>query len=52
MGGVCNINWEQEGRIRLLVKKAEGKEHLGRSRSRFIDNIKMDLGKISWGDMH
>jgi hypothetical protein len=29
--------------IRLLVGKPEGKKPLGRSRGRWIDNIKMDL---------
>jgi hypothetical protein len=31
---------------RLLVEKPEGKRPLGRPRSRWIDNIKMDLLEI------
>jgi hypothetical protein len=31
---------------RLLVGKSEGKRPLGRPRSRWIDNIKMDLLEI------
>jgi hypothetical protein len=33
---------------RILVEKPEGKRPLGRSRRRWVDNIKMDLGKIGW----
>jgi hypothetical protein len=36
---------------RLLVGKAEGKRPLGRPRCRWVDNIKMDLLEIGWGDM-
>jgi hypothetical protein len=32
--------------LRLLVRKPEGKRPLGRSRRRWIDNIKMDLLEI------
>jgi hypothetical protein len=34
---------------RLLVGKPEGKRPLGRSRRRWVDNIKMDLLEIGWG---
>jgi hypothetical protein len=34
---------------RLLVGKPEGKKPLGRSRCRWVDNIKMDIGKLGWG---
>jgi hypothetical protein len=33
---------------RLLVGKPEGKGQLGRPRSRWVDNIKMDLGEVRW----
>jgi hypothetical protein len=33
------------------VGKPEGKRPLGRSRSRWVDNIKIDLRKIKWDDM-
>jgi hypothetical protein len=36
---------------RILVGKPEGKRPLGRSRRRWVDNIKMDLGKIGWDGM-
>jgi hypothetical protein len=31
---------------RLLVGKPEGKRPLGRPRSRWVDNIRMDLGEV------
>jgi hypothetical protein len=31
-----------------LVEKPEGKRPLGRSRRRWVDNIKMDLGETGW----
>jgi hypothetical protein len=33
---------------RILVRKAEGNRPLGRPRSRWVDNIKIDLGQIGW----
>jgi hypothetical protein len=33
------------------VGKPEGKRLLGRSRRRWVDNIKMDLLEIGWGDV-
>jgi hypothetical protein len=36
---------------RLLVGKPEGKRPLGRPRSRWVDNIRMDLEEVRWGDV-
>jgi hypothetical protein len=36
---------------RLLVGKPEGKRPLGRSRRRWVYNIRMDLGDVGWGDV-
>jgi hypothetical protein len=36
---------------RLLVRKSEGKRLLGRLRRRWVDNIRMDLGEVGWGDV-
>jgi hypothetical protein len=33
---------------RLLVGKPDGKRPLGRPRSRWVDNIKMELRRIRW----
>jgi len=42
---------ERRGVYRVLVEKPEGKRPLGRRRSRWEDNIKMDLQKIGCGGM-
>jgi hypothetical protein len=36
---------------RLLVGKSEGKRPLGRPIRRWVDNIRMDLGEVGWGDV-
>jgi hypothetical protein len=42
---------EKRGLYRVLVGKPEGKKPLGRPRSRWEDNIKMDLQEVGCGDM-
>jgi hypothetical protein len=42
---------EKWNAIRLLVGKPEGKRPLGRPKRRWVDNIKMDLGEMGWGDV-
>jgi hypothetical protein len=42
---------EKMNAYRLLVEKREGKRPLGRPRRRWVDNIKMDLGEVGWGDV-
>jgi hypothetical protein len=42
---------EKRNAYRLLVLKPEGKRPLGRPRRRWVDNIKMDLGEVGWGDV-
>jgi hypothetical protein len=42
---------EKRNEYRLLVGKPEGKRPLGRPRCRWVDNIKMDLGEVGWGDV-
>jgi hypothetical protein len=37
------MNGEKKNAYRILVGKPEGKRPLGRPRSRWVDNIKMDL---------
>jgi hypothetical protein len=36
---------------RLLVRKPEGKRPLGRPRRRWVDNIRIALGELGWGDV-
>jgi hypothetical protein len=42
---------EKRNAYRLLVGKPEGKRPLGRPRRRWVDNIKMDLREVGWGDV-
>jgi hypothetical protein len=51
MGGACNTNGEKRNAYGLLVRKSRGKRPLGRSRSRWVDNIKLDLGEMGWGSV-
>jgi hypothetical protein len=41
---------EKRNAYRLLVGKPEGKRPIGRPRRRWVDNIRMDLGEVGWGD--
>jgi hypothetical protein len=36
---------------RIFLGKSEGKRPLGRSRSRWVDNIRIDLGEKGWGGL-
>jgi hypothetical protein len=42
---------EKRNAYRLLVEKAEGNRPLRKPRRRWVDNIKMDLGEVGWGDV-
>jgi hypothetical protein len=42
---------ETRNAYRLLVGKPEGKRPLRRTRRRWVDDIKMDLGEIGWDGM-
>jgi hypothetical protein len=42
---------EKRNASRLLLGKPEGKRPLGRSRLRWVDNIRMELGELGWGDV-
>jgi hypothetical protein len=42
---------EKRNPYRLLVGNQEGKRPLGRPRRRWVDNIRMDLGDVGWGDV-
>jgi hypothetical protein len=48
MGESCNTNGEESKECRLLVGKPKGKRPLGRSRRRWVDNIRMDLEEVGW----
>jgi hypothetical protein len=51
MGRICSTNGEKRNAYRLLVGKPQGKRPLGRPRHRWVDNIRMDLGKVGWSDV-
>jgi hypothetical protein len=42
---------EKRNAYRLLVVKQEGRRPLGRPRRRSVDNIRMDLVEVGWGDV-
>jgi hypothetical protein len=42
---------EKRNAYRLLVGKPKGKRPLGRPRRMWVDNIRMDLGEVGWGDL-
>jgi hypothetical protein len=51
MGGPCSTNGEKRNAYRLLVGKPVGKIPLGRPRCRWVDNVRMDLREVGWGDV-
>jgi hypothetical protein len=51
MGGPCSTNGEKRNEYRLLVGKPEGKRPLGRPRRRRVENIRMELREVGWGDV-
>jgi hypothetical protein len=51
MGGACSTNGETRNAYRLLVGKPKGRRPLGRPRRRWVDNIRMDLVEVEWGDV-
>jgi hypothetical protein len=50
MDGVCSTNAEKRNAYRLLVGKPEGRRPLGRPRRRWLDNVRMNLVEVGWGD--
>jgi hypothetical protein len=42
---------DRRNAYRLLVGKPEGRRSLGRTRRRWLDNIRMDLVEMGWGDV-
>jgi hypothetical protein len=45
------VTLEKRTAYRLLVGKPEGKRPLGRPRCRWVDNVRMYLGEVGWGDV-
>jgi hypothetical protein len=51
MGGACSMNGEKGNVYRMLAGKPEGKSPLRRPRRRWVDNIRLELGRVGWGEM-
>jgi hypothetical protein len=51
MGRACSTNGANRNSYRIFVRKSEGKRPLGRTRRRWVDNVKTNLREIGWGDM-
>jgi hypothetical protein len=49
MGGACSTYGGEEWAYRVLMGKSERRRLLGRPRSIWEDNNKMDLQKVEWG---
>jgi hypothetical protein len=47
----CSTSGYKSKAYGILVGKPEGKRPLGRSRRRCVDNIRMDLVEVGWGDV-
>jgi hypothetical protein len=51
MGGACNTNGEKRNAYSLFLRNPDGKRQLGKTRRRWVDNIRMVLGEVGWGDV-
>jgi hypothetical protein len=51
MGVVCSTIGDKRNTYRVLVGKPEEKRQVGRSRRKWVDNIKMDLREIGCDGM-
>jgi hypothetical protein len=51
INGACSMDGEKRDVCRLFMRKLVGKRPLGRPRCRWVDNVRMDLGKMGWGDV-
>jgi hypothetical protein len=50
-GHVARMGGKKRNAYRLLVGKPEGRRPLGRPRGRWLDNSRMDLVEVGWGDV-
>jgi hypothetical protein len=51
MDGARSTNGEKRNSYRLLVGKPEGERPLERPRRNWMDDIRIDLGEVEWGDL-
>jgi hypothetical protein len=52
MGMACSTNGEKSNACRIFERKPQGKRPVGRPRSSWLDNFKMDLREIGWDGIH
>jgi hypothetical protein len=52
MAGACSTKGRRGTRVGWLVGKSEGIGPLERPRRRWVDNIRMDLIEVGWGDVN
>jgi hypothetical protein len=51
MGRARRTNGEERNAYRLLLGKSEERRPLARPRRRWLDNFRMDLLEVGWGDV-
>jgi hypothetical protein len=51
MGGKCSTNGVKRNAYWLLVGQPEGRRPQEGPRYRWVDNIRIDFGKVGWGDV-
>jgi hypothetical protein len=51
MGRAYSTNGGEENTYRLLLEKPERRRPLEKPRRRWLDNIRMDLVEVGWGDV-
>jgi hypothetical protein len=51
LAGYVARKGEKKNVYRLLVGKPDGRRPLGKPRRRWLDNIRMDLVEVGWGDV-
>jgi hypothetical protein len=52
MDWACRKNVEKLNMYNLLVGKPEATKRIGRPRRRLVNNIRVDLGVVGWGDVN
>jgi hypothetical protein len=51
MGEARSTIGGKEERVRIIGGEARGKETTRKTKRRFVDNIRMDIGEVGWGDV-
>jgi hypothetical protein len=51
MGGTCSTNGREEEAYGLLAGKSEGRRPVGRPERTWLDNSRMDLLEVGWGEV-